>query len=173
MFVLSILSINFILSLHHPDKILNGARSIKVCPMHLKPNCSLWLSKEMHRSIFSGFCRAAPCWGGQIWFWLRCQEAKLFQCRWHWFDKMLGANTIVGIAEKQIQQNAQSMESWRIDSSARPQCSTGRWVDEVPRVLDSSPEQQYSCAFISKLIVCPLSFSFRQIHLFFRQLLFL
>lgn len=55
MFVLSILPTNFILSLHHPDKILNGARSIKVCPMHLKPNCSLWLSKEMHRSIFSGF----------------------------------------------------------------------------------------------------------------------
>ena len=83
-------------------------------------------------------------------------------------------NTIVGIAEIQIQQNAQSVESCGIDSEAHllPQCNAGRWVDELPGVSESSLVLHYYPAYFYFCLPSPLSISFSQLRSNFGQIEF-
>ena len=129
------------------------ARSIKLCPLHLRPNHSLGHWKKRVWVFLLAAC-----------FWLCCQNFPM-QMALIWSNS--SENTIVGIAEIQIQQNAQSVESCGIDSEAHllPQCNAGRWVDEVPGVSESSLVLHYYPAYFYFWLPSPLSISSVMIYI--------
>ena len=140
-----------------------SARSIKLCP--LRPNHSLRSVTGGHRKKRVWVFLLAAC------FWLCCQNFPM-QMALIWSNS--SENTIVGIAEIQIQQNAQSVESCGIDSEAHllPQCNAGRWVDELPGVSESSLVLHYYPAYFYFCLPSPLSISFSQLRSSFGQIEF-
>ena len=140
-----------------------SARSIKLCP--LRPNHSLRSVTGGHRKKRVWVFLLAAC------FWLCCQNFPM-QMALIWSNS--SENTIVGIAEIQIQQNAQSVESCGIDSEAHllPQCNAGRWVDELPGVSESSLVLHYYPAYFYFWLPSPLSISFSQLRSSFGQIEF-
>ena len=126
------------------------ARSIKLCPLHAFETKPLSPVTEKNAS--------------EYFFWLCCQNFPM-QMALIWSNS--SENTIVGIAEIQIQQNAQSVESCGIDSEAHllPQCNAGRWVDELPGVSESSLVLHYYPAYFYFWLPSPLSISSVMIYI--------